>query len=168
MTMPPGWTALSIGANDTEAMLQLLGASNPDLASLVRGILDLTQARPSMAGASLRDLSGGVPPNVTVLIQPSGGLPVELVGPLVEQLVKRVPGLAGTPSRLSVSLPAGNAALIDYQVVPSSGGPATSLRTYVLVRGNDTFLVTFTVAADRVPEQQPIFDGMIDSLRFTP
>jgi hypothetical protein len=164
MTMPAGWTATPIGANEIDLLINLLGTSNPDLANLVRNILDLTGARPSMVGGDLRDLSVGVPPNVTVIIQPTGG-PVDLVGTIVEQLIKRIPGVVGNTVREKLTLPSGDAIRITYQVQPG-GGALTSLRTFVIVRGTQTFLVTFSASADRFPELESTFNGMIDSLRF--
>jgi hypothetical protein len=165
MTMPAGWTATAIGPNEIGLLLTLLGTSNPDLADLVRNILDITQAQASMVGGDLREASGSVPPNVTVLIQPSGGLPLDFVGPIVEQLVKRIPGVVGSTSRVKVGLPSGDAIRVDYQVQPGNGA-LTTLRTFVIVRGSQTFLVTFGAASDRFADQEPTFNGMIDSLRF--
>jgi hypothetical protein len=167
MTMPGGWTATAVGPNDIEPLLNLLGASNPDLSNLVRNILDLTHARASMVGGNLRDTSVAVPPNVTVLIQPSGGLPLDFVGPVVEQLVKRIPGVIGSPVRDKVSLPFGDAIRMDYQVQPDGGGAPISLRTFVIVRGGQTFLFTFAASTDHFGDQVPTFDQMINSVQFS-
>ncbi len=164
--MPAGWTASAVGPDDIGLLLGLLGASNPDLATLVRNILDLTHARASMVGGDLRDSSAHVPPNVTVLIQPSAGLPLDLVGTVVEQLVNRIPGVTASATRAKVNLPSGDAIRMDYQVQPASGGGLISLRTFVIVKGDQTFLVTFTAGADLFPVQQPTFDEMVNSLRF--
>jgi len=164
--MPAGWTATAVGPDDVGLLLTLLGASNPDLATLVRNILDLTHARASMVGGDLRDSSARVPPNVTVLIQPSAGLPLDLVGIVVEQLVNRVPGVTGTATKAKVNLPSGDAIRMDYQVQPAGGGGLISLRTFVIVKGDQTFLVTFTAGADLFSAQQPTFDEMVNSLRF--
>jgi hypothetical protein len=166
MTIPAGWTATAVGPNDVGLLLGLLGASNPDLASLVRNILDLTHARASMVGGDLRDASAAVPPNVTVLIQPSAGLPLGLVGTVVEQVVNRIPGITGSAGKATVSLPAGDAIRLDYQVRPSSGGAPISLRTFAVVSGSQTFLVTFGAGSDRFSNLQPTFDEMINSLRL--
>jgi hypothetical protein len=166
MTIPAGWTATAVGPDDIGLLLSVLGASNPDLANLVRSILDLTHARASMVGGDLRDASAKVPPNVTVLIQSSGGLPLELVGTVVEQLVNRVPGITGSAAKAKVNLPSGDAIRLDYQVQPSGGGGLISLRTFVILNGSQAFLVTFTAASDRFSDQQPIFDEMVNSLRF--
>ena len=167
MTVPAGWTALAVGPSDMGLLLNLLGNSNPDLAGLVQNILDLTHAQPSMIGADLRDTTIAVPPNVTVLIQPSGGLPLDIVAPIVEQLVNRIPGVVGGQSNQKVSLPSGDAVRIDYQVQPSGSATTMTLRTYVIVRGSQTFLFTFTAASDRVADQQATFDAMIQSLSFS-
>jgi hypothetical protein len=166
LTLPGGWTATALGPNDVEPLLSLLGASNPDLGNLVRNILNLTHARASMVGGNLRDTSAAVPPNVTVLIQPSGGLPLDFVGPIVQQLVKQIPGVTGNPTRDKVSLPSGDAIRMDYQVQPDGGGALIGLRTYVIVRGSQTFLFTFTASADHVADQGPTFDQIIGSLQF--
>jgi hypothetical protein len=166
MTIPAGWNATAVGADDINLLLTLLGASNPDLANLVRDILNLTHARASMVGGDLRDSSARVPPNVTVLIQPSAGLPLDLVGTVVEQLVNRVPGVTGSAAKAKVNLPSGDAIRLDYQVQPAGGGALITLRTFVIVKGDQTFLVTFTAGADLFPAQQPTFDEMVNSLRF--
>lgn len=167
MTMPAGWTAIAVGPDDMALLLNLLGTSSPDLASLVQNILDLTHGRPSMVGADLRDTSLAVPPNVTVLIQPSLGLSLDLVAPVVEQVVNRIPGVTGGSTNQKVTLPSGDAVRIDYQVQPASGGATISLRTFVIVRGSQTFLFTFTAASDRFADQQTTFDEMINSLSFS-
>ncbi len=167
MTMPAGWTAIAVGPSDMGLLLNLLGSSSPDLAGLVQNILNLTHGRPSMVGGDLRDSSVAVPPNVTVLIQPSGGLPLDFVAPIVEQLVNRIPGVIGGQANQKVTLPSGDAVRIDYQVQPASGGSTIGLHTFVIVRGSQTFLVTFTAAADRFADQQATFDQMIQSLSFS-
>ena len=165
MTVPAGWSATAVAADNVDLLLTLLGASNPDLATLVRNILNLTHARASMVGGDLRDSSARVPPNVTVLIQPSAGLPLDLVGTVVEQLVNRVPGVTGSAAKAKVNLPSGDAIRLDYQVQPAGNGGLITLRTFVIVKGDQTFLVTFTAGA-LFPAQQPTFDEMINSLRF--
>ncbi|MEA2622001.1 MAG: hypothetical protein QOH61_911 [Chloroflexota bacterium] len=167
MTMPAGWTAIAVGQNDIELLLGLLGTSSPDVANLVRSILNLTQARASMVGGDLRGGAAAVPPNVTVLIQPVG-LSLDLVGPLLEGLVNQIPGIAGSASREKVSLPSGEAMRLNYVVQPSGGGAPIALRTFVIVRGSQTILITFTAAAGDFDAQQPTFEGIIQSLRFGP
>lgn len=167
MAMPGGWTALAVGTSDMGLLLNLLGSSSPDLAGLVQNILDLTHGQPSMVGGDLRDTSVAVPPNVTVLIQPSGGLPLDFVAPVVEQLVNRIPGVVGGQTNQKVNLPSGDAVSIDYQVQPAGSATTISLRTYVIVRGSRTFLFTFTAASDRLADQQATFDAMISSLSFS-
>ena len=164
--MPAGWNATAVGPNDIELLLTLLGASNPDLATLVRNILDLTHARASMVGGDLRDSSARVPPNVTVLIQPSAGLPLDLVGTVVEQLVNRIPGVTASAAKAKGEPAVGDAIRMDYQVQPAGGGGLISLRTFVIVQGSQTFLVTFTAGSDLFSAQQPTFDEMVNSLRF--
>ncbi len=166
MTMPAGWTATAVGPDDIGLLLGLLGASNPDLANLVRNILDLTHARASMVGGDLRDSTAHVPPNVTILIQPSAGLPLGLVGTVMEALVNRIPGVTGSPVKANVNLPSGDAIRMDYQVQPAGGGGLIGLRTFVIVKGDQTYLVTFTAGADFFSAQQPTFDEMVNSLRF--
>jgi hypothetical protein len=165
MTIPAGWNATAVGPDDIDLLLTLLGASNPDLATLVRDILNLTRARASMVGGDLRDSSARVPPNVTVLIQPSAGLPLDFAGTVVEQLVNRVPGVTASATKTKVNLPSGDAVRMDYQVQPA-GGALISLRTFVIVKGDQTFLVTFTAGANLFSAQQPTFDEMVNSLRF--
>ena len=134
----------------------------------MRNILNLTGARASMVGGDLHDASVSVPPNVTVLIQPSGGLPLGLVGPVLEQVVARIPGITGGVARQQVTLPTGDAMRLDYQVQPAGGGAPISLQTYAIVRGSNTFLVTFSTTSDHFPDEQSTFDSMINSLQFGP
>jgi hypothetical protein len=119
-----------------------------------------------MVGGDLRDSSARLPPNVTVLIQPTGGLPLDLVGTVVEQLVNRIPGTTGSAIKTKVNLPSGDAIRFDYQVQPAGGGALISLRTFVCLSGNQAFLVTFTAGSDHFSDQQPTFDEMVNSLRF--
>jgi hypothetical protein len=101
-----------------------------------------------------------------VLIQPSAGLPLDLVGTVVEQLVNRIPGVTASATKAKVNLPSGDAIRMDYQVQPAGGGALISLRTFVIVKGDQTYLVTFTAGADLFSAQQPTFDEMVNSLRF--
>jgi hypothetical protein len=165
MTIPPLWSAVPLTAGDTDVLLGLLGANNPGLADTVRNTLNATGARPSMVGGQAG--VGGIPPNVTVLVQPSFGASLDLVGPLINQVVSHIPGIHGSPFKVRVNdLQAGPADELDYTVQPSEGS-ALTMRTYVFVHGQNTYLVSFGAASDQFQTALPIFEGMIHSLRLT-
>ncbi|MDQ3492189.1 MAG: hypothetical protein M3452_02870, partial [Chloroflexota bacterium] len=65
--------------------------------------------------------------------------------------------------------PAGEAARLRFQVQVDTGGttvPTTALESYILIRGSEAYVITFVSAADRVGDDQPVFEEIIRSLCF--
>jgi hypothetical protein len=103
---------------------------------------------------------------VTVLIQPSSGLPLGFVSPVAEQFIRRIPGVTGDVTKTNMTVPAGQTVRFDYTVQPASGGTPVTLQTYLFVQGSNSYLVTFAASSDVFPASQPAFDAIIQSLRF--
>ncbi|MBA3307779.1 MAG: hypothetical protein H0T04_03740, partial [Chloroflexi bacterium] len=133
--------------------------------------LELSGARISMVGldGGLGGAAIALPANANVLIQPSLGLPLAFVSGLVSTAIERLPGVTGPVTRDIISLPAGEAARLSFEVEVDTGGaslPTTALESYILIRGDDAYVVTFVTSADQVGADRRVFDGIIESLCF--
>jgi hypothetical protein len=165
-----GWLALPVEDADVDALLDLLGSQQPAVADLVRDYLELTNARISMVALE-GGLGGsaGLPANANVLIQPSFGLTLPFVSSFVSSAIEQLPGVVGPVTRETVSLPGGEAARLRFEVQADVGGtalPTTALESYILIRGEEAYVVTFVTSADQLADDQPVFDGIIQSLCF--
>jgi len=171
ITLPVGWLALPVEDADVDALLDLLGSQQPAVADLVRDYLELTNARISMVAleGGLGGTGSALPANVNVLIQPSLGLSLSFVSSLVGSVIEELPGVTGPVTTENVSLPAGEAARLRFQVQVDTEGvtvPATALESYILIRGSEAYVITFVSAADQVGDDQPVFEEIIGSLCF--
>jgi hypothetical protein len=151
-------------------LLDLLGTQQPAVADLVRDYLQLSNARISMVAleGGLPG-SGGLPANANVLVQSSLGLPLSLVSSFVSSAIGQLPGVVGPVTRETVSLPGGEAARLRFEVQVDVEGtvlPTTALESYILIRGEEAYVVTFVTSADQLADDQPVFDGIIQSLCF--
>lgn len=167
VTLPPGWTASAVGRAQQGILLELLRGSNADLADLVGEILDLSGGEVSMVGGDLGALShGGVPPNVSVLIEPNGGQSGDVLMAATEQLIRRIPGQTGNVARTRVTLGGLPAERFEYSVRLSTGLDQVRLETYTFARGSSTYLITCASSVERFPEQQAMFDGIVKSFHL--
>jgi hypothetical protein len=172
MTFPGGWWVVPLAADEIGPLLDLLGSQQPEVADLVRRYLDLSGARASIAALDTdpEHSDGGIPPNANVLIQPTGGLPLTLVAPVVNSAISQLPGVQQPITQESVALPAGDAVRFTFRVATTStDGTASTgvLRTYLLTRGTNGFLVTFVTTEQQLARDEPTFDSIIGSFRFT-
>ncbi len=171
ITLPPGWLALPVQESDVDALLDLLGTQQPAVADLVRDYLELSGARVSMVALELGlgGTASALPANANVLIQPSLGLPLSFVSGLVSSVIEQLPSVTGPVTRDIISLPAGEAARLRFEVEVDTGTisvPTTALESYILIRGEEAYVVTFVTSADQVAADQPVFDAIIRSLCF--
>lgn len=167
LTLPPLWDGLAVAPEDVDALLAVLASQQPEVVELIRTYLEISAARVSMVALENDPAhSGGViPANANVLVQPTFGFPDEFVAGVVASALGRLPGVVAPVTRESVALPAGPATRFRFDVTTSSG--TGSLATYLVIRGERAFLVTFVTAADQLARDEPAFQSIIGSFRFT-
>jgi len=168
VTLPAGWTASSVGREEQGMLLDLLKGSNPDLAALVHGILEATGAEVSMVGGDIHSLSqGGVPPNVSVLVEPATGVTLDDAAANTARLIAGLRGVNAPISQSHMSLPAIDTVRFEYTVQRASAATPIRLQTYVATRGTRIFLISCATSPDRFEGQRSFFDEFIRSFRPT-
>lgn len=167
LTLPPLWAGLAVDVDDVEPLLTVLGSQQPEVVELIRTYLQISGARVSMVALDNDPAHGGgsIPPNANVLVQPTFGFPDEFVVGVVSSALGRLPGVVAPPTRESVTLPAGPATRFRFDI--RTGGGTGSLATYLLIRGGSAYLVTFVTVAEQLPRDEPIFQAVVNSFRFT-
>lgn len=169
ITLPPQWAALAVDPEDVGPLLDLLGTQQPEVADLVRTYLDLSGARISMITLDNdpEHAGPGIPPNANILVQSSLGLPLDFVAAGVAEVIGRLPGVTTDVTRERVSLPAGDAIRMTFEVSTEGGtGPTGALVSYLIVRDGDAYVVTFVTLKEQLGRDGPVFDEMIRSLCF--
>jgi hypothetical protein len=114
--------------------------------------------------------NGQFTPNVNVLVQtvPAGTTLKQFTDINAQALQNGTSGFTVTTSitRTPESLPAGTAERFDYQAKTSAGAATLVQAQHYIINGTSAFIVTFTAAPDQITEFGPIFQQIIDSLRF--
>lgn len=165
--MPSGWLVLPVTGDDIGPLLDLLGQSQPDVAQLIRTYLDVSGAKVSLVGVDpALAAGGGLPPSAIVLLQPTLGFSLDLVGGVVGGALGRVPGVVGGVQKLKVALPQGDAIRFTFDVQTAAATGNIRLVQYLIVRGSQGYLVTFTTQASQIERDGPVFDRIIGSLTF--
>ena len=112
----------------------------------------------------------GLPPSTIVLLQPTFGFSLDFAGGVVATALGQVPGIVGPVERTKVSLPAGEAIRFSFEVqaTAAAGQPPSNVRLvqYLLVRGNQGYLLTFTTLSSHLDRDLPVFDDIVQSLSF--
>jgi hypothetical protein len=167
LTLPVGWAAVDVDPGKAGALVGLLATTDPILADLASLTLDETGAELSMLGADLvaaTTTTTTTPPAMVVLGLRTRGQPRDAVRRSLEAIVTEVPALEGEVEHEVVALEAGDAHRYALTVV----GEASSLRlqAYVFRVGGDTFIVAFFAPVELWDGTVPLFDGIVDTLRF--
>lgn len=166
LTLPPLWDGLAVDPEEVDALLAFLASQQPEVVELIRTYLEISGARVSMVALDNDPAHGGViPPNCNVLLQPTFGFPDEFVAGVVASALGRLPGVVAPVTRESVNLTAGPATRFRFDV--RTAAETMSLATYLLIRGERAFLVTFVTAGDQPAGDEPAFQSIIGSFRFT-
>ena len=164
MTLPAGWGAVRVASNAGPGLLNVLNASDPDLAGFAQDILAATGARISMIGGDLTASGPGVPPGLLCLLLPTHGQPQDDVETMVQQEIAASPALDGPVAHSVITVAAGDAHRFDVQVRGSDG--AVRLRVYLFSVGADAVVVLFGASAAGFDAASPSFDSILKSLRF--
>lgn len=171
LSLPASWLVLDLSAGDLDALVTQLGQTQPQLAGFLRAYLGLTGGRGfSLLGLDLAPerLTGGLPPNVNVVVQPSLGLSLDFFAQITVGALQRLPGISGPVQQERVALPAGEAFKASYGV--SAGPPGAEVRTavvhYLIVSGGRAYVVTFTTREEDLARDSPVFDAIVRSLEL--
>jgi hypothetical protein len=171
LALPASWVALPVTGGDITALLSLLGQAQPGVANLIKSYLDVTGAKVSLVGLDpAGTAAGGLPAGAIVLLQPNPlGLSLDFLGGVVGVALGRVPGLVGGVQKEKVQIASGEAIRFTFDVGASgaSGAPVTGrLVQYLVVRGRQGYIITFTTSSDHIARDGPLFDAIIASLTF--
>jgi hypothetical protein len=165
LTIPAGWSATRVSPEETSLTLDLLAASDPLLAGLVRSAVDQTGAWVSMVGGDMAaSPEGGIPPGVAVLVIPGAGASDDTIEAVVTDLLTNTP-TQGDVRHKVVGTKAGDAHRFLLTVVGDMVGPV-NVRVFLYSAGTNAVVVAFASAEGAPREVASAFDEMLDSLRF--
>lgn len=142
VTLPDGWTRIDLKAQDLDALLKAAGESNPALAQAYSAQIK------SMVAAGLVLFAFGPDPvagtNVNILVVPSLGVSMDL---LEQANVAQVKAIANSPVTSDrVTLPAGEALHLKYDLASANLPTAASIEQYVLLTDQQQYVVSITNA----------------------
>jgi hypothetical protein len=164
LTMPVGWGAVTITAEQGPLLIDLLAGLDPTLGELARAALDGSGARITMVGADLTAAAvGEVGPSVAVATLRTRGMPKDAARAQVEALLAAAP-LMSEVTHTVVTLPAGDAH--RYDAVIAGATITVQLSVYVFRVGGDSFVVGVAAPQELFAGAGPAFDAIIKSLRF--
>jgi hypothetical protein len=166
MALPPGWTALQLGPKTLDQTLEQGLRSNPDLKAREQSIRQQVAAGLKFLG--LEKAQGG--PNVSVFRTPlKGEVSLDLAAAEMLKEYEAMPTLERPIGRKRVRLKAGEAERFDVVMpvgVPGKGRERLAVTSYVLVRGQALYILTFTAAVGEVARYRPTFERVADSFHL--
>jgi hypothetical protein len=166
LTLPAGWLGARVSSDQVDGLLSALAAVDRGLARAARSALAASGSRLSMVAGDVASLErGALPAAAMVLVLPTSGVPDDVAGQLVAELISRIRGVGPQVSRSVVTIPAGDATRFDFDVTPAGSIPV-AVRCYLFSIGGDALVVAFAAPADVMSDAAPSFEQIIRSLRF--
>ena len=167
LSLPAGWTAADLSAEDGLALADLLGAVEPTLGAAARAGLEADGApRLSLAALDAEATSlGGYGPGVIIATMRTRGMEKTAARSLVESLLGQT-NLAADPIHTVEELPAGDAHHYEAFVLADTPGVELQFDIYVFRVGGDSFVVAAVAPEAEFSAAQPSFDAILKSLRF--
>jgi hypothetical protein len=163
MVLPPGWTAVALADGQADALVDAIGASYPELAARIEGVLMTTDARASAVAAD-PDTSADVA-FLLVLAQPTDDRRGHEIKKWVRDQIGTLPGLTDGPYPHDARLPTAKGWAFDYTIEDPDIGQLR-VRSYVFRFGSQAYYVNFIASGSATDSSEAIFDAIAASLRF--
>jgi len=166
LSIPSGWAATDLSLEDGVALADTVSALEPTLGALGRAALELDGSpRLSMVAVDLvAASSGGYAPGLVVATLRTRGMDKSAARNMVEDLLTQAP-LAADVIHTVEGLAAGDAHRYDA-IVQTDSGTELHFRVDVFRVGGVSFVVAAVAPADQFAGAEPLFDGILKSLRF--
>ena len=173
VALPASWDRVDFDRDRLSEMLKNLNGKNPQFASTLSAQSEqLATLNVKLFGFDLSNdaLSSGFVTNVNVLQEPLAfTLPLETYAQLSVQNLEKSASIT-KPTRKGVTIPAGAAQVIQYQLslTTASGKTTTSTTQYLLIHSNTAYIVTFTTRPDKEKTYAPVFQKIAQTLQWVP
>lgn len=143
VTLPAGWTRIDLQSGDLEAIMAAAGAENPELANLYTAQIQTMLASGLVIFAFGPDISTGT--NLNILSLPSMGMSLDL---LEQANLAQLENLAeGQISSERVTLPAGEALHLRYNIAAANQPTSPTIDQYLVLMGERQLMVSVTNAS---------------------
>lgn len=164
MELPATWIAGDISPAELDQLLVAVESDDVDLGRDMREQLADAGVRVSMVGADPTS-DAPVPPLVTVLSLPTQGLRPGQVTARIGEILAALPGLDGEVARSEDPLPTGDTIRFDLRLESEATGPVV-VRCHLLRFGGHAYIVAVASSESMAGEMAPVFDAILESLRF--
>lgn len=163
--LPPEWRSVPTTANAKD--FEALEKSEPQLAALVRDQFG-GQLSPFIRFIAFEvgtPLSQQFSTNLTVIVAAaSGGLDGFIENDAAQ--LRQAEGVGSTIQEQRIELPAGEAGIVTAQLQIPGGSRLGAVTHYVLVRGENGYILQFTTLADQLTRLSPLFEEIARTFRF--
>ena len=173
LALPPGWQVFDLSSDSLESMLESVVDENPELGQMIG-----PQVR-GLAAAGIKfyalDLSpeataGGFPMSVNIVKQAMGmEVAPDFMADIAAGQLESLESVKGDVTTREIDLPAGEAAQILYEMnmaLPTDGRLDLAMVQYLLVRGEDVYVLSMGSSADDAERNLSFFDQIARSFRF--
>jgi hypothetical protein len=143
ITLPAGWTRIDLQSGDLEQIMAAAGAENPEMAELYSAQIQTRLASGLVIFAFGPDITTGT--NLNVLSLPSTGMNLDL---LEQANLAQLKTLAeGEVSTERVTLPAGEALHLRYNIKSANQPASPTIDQYLVLMGDRQLMVSVTNAS---------------------
>jgi hypothetical protein len=143
ITLPTGWTRIDLQSGDLEAIMAAAGAENPELAELYSTQIQTMLASGLVIFAFGPDITAGT--NLNILSLPNMGMSLDL---LEQANLAQLQNLAeGQVSSERVTLPAGEALHLRYNIAAANQPTSPTIDQYLVLMGERQLMVSVTNAS---------------------
>jgi hypothetical protein len=143
ITLPAGWTRIDLQSGDLEQIMAAAGAENPEMAELYSAQIQTMLASGLVIFAFGPDITTGT--NLNVLSLPSTGMNLDL---LEQANLAQLKTLAeGEVSTERVTLPAGEALHLRYNIKSANQPAPPTIDQYLVLMGDRQLMVSVTNAS---------------------
>lgn len=166
LAVPPGWTVLKLEPGTLDETLKQGIRANPDLKAMEQGIRQ--QVAAGVRFLATETASGG--PNVNVLKTPVRGKPsLDAAAAEFVKGFEALPSVKRPIARRRVELRPGEAERLDFVLpvkLPGGGSDRLAMTAYLLVRGQQLYVVTLTSNVGEAAKYKATFERIAQSFRF--
>lgn len=163
IALPAGWATTDLSRLDPAALGELLSLADPAFAVPARTGLELSGARLGLVAIDATNATDPWPASLVVLTLRTRGLPRDTARDLVAAIVTDLP-LAADPVESAASLAAGDAHRWELAVTGETA--VLRIRADLFRVAGDAILVAAIAPDERFATDAPVFDAILESLRF--
>jgi hypothetical protein len=172
LSLPPDWRQVDMNPATFESKAQELTRQNPDLAPMFTGLRGQLATGVKFFGFDLRTKRNGFATNVNVLryALPAGSRSLDAATAASLAQLEAIPGIAKPVSHERIKVPNGERERFRSKLTMSSPAGAsvtTAMTQYLLVRGEDGYVVTLVTTAEEADQRFATFERIGRSFRFT-